>query len=81
MAISIFNNGLPAMDRVSYLGRDEVLEVRFGNGSIYRFYHVPQRIWAILQLYLEGSAGSFLFTYIKNQFRSEKVKAGKDEVE
>lgn len=81
MAKPIYTAKSSTIHRVDYHGKDKVMEIEFRNGTIYRYYEVPPRMWKIFQLYMEceGSAGSFFNEYIKNQFTSEKMGAGDGE--
>lgn len=81
MAKPIFTTRSSTIHRVNYHEKDKMLEIEFRNGSVYRYYEVPPRMWKIFQLYVEceGSAGSFFNEYIKNQFTSEKVSGNEME--
>jgi hypothetical protein len=60
---------------MDYHEAEKTLEIEFRNGNIYRYYHVPPRMWRVFQLYVEceGSAGAFFNEYIKSQYTSEKL--------
>ncbi|MFL5773679.1 MAG: KTSC domain-containing protein [Flavisolibacter sp.] len=75
MSHPVFTVKSSTIHKVDYMEKEKTLEIEFRNGSIYRYYDVPPRMWKIFQLYIEceGSAGSFFNEYIKNNFTSEKM--------
>jgi hypothetical protein len=75
MSKPVFTTKSSTIHRVDYNEKDQVMEIEFRTGNVYRYYDVPPRMWKIFQLYVEceGSAGSFFNEYIKNQFASEKM--------
>jgi hypothetical protein len=75
MAKPVFTTKSSTIHRVDYDEKENVMEIEFRTGNVYRYYNVPPRMWKIFQLYVEceGSAGSFFNEYIKNQFTSEKM--------
>ena len=75
MANPVFTVKSSTIHKVDYMEKEKIMEIEFRNGSIYRYYDVPPRMWKIFQLYIEceGSAGSFFNEYVKNNFTSEKV--------
>ena len=49
----------------------QTLEVEFLNGSVYQYYGVPDHLYE--QIMQTPSKGSFLHTYIKNQYPYSRV--------
>jgi hypothetical protein len=76
MSKPVFTTKSTTIHRMEYQEEEKILEIEFRSGSVYRYFHVPPRLWKVFQLYheVDGSAGSFFNEYIKNQFTSEKIK-------
>ena len=76
MAKPVFTTRSSTIHKVDYNEKDQAMEIEFRSGNVYRYYHVPPRLWKIFQLYIEceGSPGSFFNEYIKNRFTSEKIR-------
>lgn len=53
---------------------DDVLEVRFRNGGVYRYFDVPEEVCAAL---MEAeSKGRFFNRHIRGVFRCERLRRG-----
>lgn len=62
-------NSVSSSRSVRSLGYDppsEALEVEFVSGAIYQYYGVPRNMYE--QMMSAASKGTFLNTYIKNQY-------------
>jgi len=56
---------------IGYDADSNTLEIQFKNGGIYRYYGVPQTVYAGLMA--ASSHGSYLAQAIKDRYRYEKV--------
>lgn len=56
---------------IGYDADSNTLEIQFKNGGIYRYYGVPQTVYAGLMA--ASSHGSYLAQNIKDRYRYEKV--------
>lgn len=56
---------------VGYDVNDEILDIEFNNGSIYRYYDVPQRIHT--ELMNSHSVGAFFNKLIKSEYEYERL--------
>jgi KTSC domain len=76
MSDMVFATRSSIIHRVAYNENENRLEIEFRSGNVYGYYNVPERMWKIFRLYIEseGSAGTFFNEYIKDHFRSEKLK-------
>ncbi|MGN6254922.1 MAG: KTSC domain-containing protein [Solirubrobacterales bacterium] len=59
------------LDSVGY--DDEVLEVRFGNGHVYRYFEVPPEVHR--RLLEAGSKGSFFNRHVRDDYGYVRVEA------
>jgi YD repeat-containing protein len=75
MSKPVYTTKSSTIHKMDYHEAEKTLEIEFRNGNIYRYYHVPPRMWRVFQLYVEceGSAGAFFNEYIKSQYTSEKL--------
>ena len=75
MSKPVYTTKSSTIHRVAYNEKEKSLTIEFRNGSVYRYYDFPARMWKIFQLYIEceGSPGSFFNEYIREQFTSEKI--------
>jgi hypothetical protein len=58
-----------ALRSVAYDGG--TLEVEFVNGTVYRYFDVPDRVHALLMT--AGSHGRFFNAHIRDEFRYERL--------
>jgi hypothetical protein len=58
-----------SIDSVGY--DDEILEVRFNNGGVYRYFGVPPEV--CLELLRAASKGSFFNRRIRGRYRCERL--------
>jgi hypothetical protein len=56
---------------IGYDEASETLEVEFLNSSVYQYYNIPPNLYE--ELLRDGSKGSFLNTYIKNNYAYSRV--------
>ena len=61
-----------SLDCVGY--ENGVLEVRFTNGGVYRYYGVPSEVHD--ELMQAGSKGRFFNTEVRGAYRCARLKAG-----
>lgn len=61
-----------SLDCVGY--EDEVLEVRFNNGGVYRYYGVPKEVREGLMQ--ADSKGRFFNAEIRGVYRAARLRAG-----
>ena len=60
-----------SISSVGYNAASKTLEVEFHNGSLYRYYDVPQSVYDAWMA--APSKGQFFTGYIRGQYRFEKV--------
>ena len=60
-----------AFDAIAYQDRCRCLNVQFDNGSGYRYYKVPRRVFN--QLRYASSIGGYYNSHIKGRYRSWKM--------
>lgn len=53
---------------------DEVMEVRFNNGGLYRYFNVPPQV--CLDLLKAGSKGRFFNRHIRGSYRCQRLGRG-----
>lgn len=56
---------------IGYDASQQVLEIEFLNGGVYRYFDVPEGLFD--QLMAAGSHGSFFSQNIRNQFQFERL--------
>lgn len=57
---------------IGYDVQDETLEVEFGNGGIYQYFGVPQKIY---ERFMDAlSKGRFFSTRIRDKFSTKKIR-------
>jgi hypothetical protein len=61
-----------SIDSVGY--EDEVLEIRFRNGGVYRYFGVPPEV--CLDLLRADSKGRFFNRYVRGVYRGERLRKG-----
>ena len=61
-----------SIDSVGY--EDEVLEIRFNNGGLYRYFGVPPEV--CLDLLKANSKGRFFNRYIRGVYSGKRIKKG-----
>lgn len=61
-----------SIDSVGY--EDEILEVRFNNGGLYRYFGVPPEV--CLDFLKADSKGCFFNRYIRGVYRGQRLKRG-----
>jgi hypothetical protein len=64
--------GSSVLVSVGYDADDQILEVTFVNGRVYRYEQVPELVHR--RLLNARSAGEFFNTEIRDQYRSERVR-------
>ena len=57
---------------IGYDSKSRTLEVEFHNGSIYRYFDVPESIYNALMS--ASSHGSFFHRHIKDRFQWTKIR-------
>ena len=60
-----------SLAEVGYEPRGHVLEVRFRNGGLYRYYEVPRQVYRALMS--AESLGAFMNHAIRGHYRYEQV--------
>lgn len=67
--------------KVEYSHVDEMLDVTFPNGNVYRYKHVPLDVWLSLCWSPDPShsMGRFYNKYIRNVYASTKIRQGTDD--
>jgi KTSC domain len=68
--------GSTSLDSVGY--EDEVLEVRFNNGGVYRYFGVPARVHR--ELLRAESKGRFFNRVIRDGYRSVQLERARSAV-
>lgn len=61
-----------SIDSVGY--EDGVLEVRFNNGGLYRYFDVPPEV--CLELLKAESIGGFFNRYVRGGYRCKRLRRG-----
>lgn len=64
--------GSSSLASVGY--EDEVLEVRFRNGGLYRYFEVPEDVYC--ELMEAGSIGRFFNQRIRGRYEGVRLKRG-----
>ena len=57
---------------IGYDGTEQILEIEFNHGGIYRYYGVSKKIYDGL-MNSQSSYGQYHDRYIKNRYRHEKI--------
>lgn len=57
---------------MGYDSTSHVLTIRFNNGSVYEYYHVPEHVYSGLMS--ASSKGSYHYRHIRGHYRYRRIR-------